>query len=80
VLHVEQRARWLASRLPAWLSVPLRTPALLDAVVVDNQLINIALLTFFNWDGKFLLLSEILADAGLIVGDTAALGLVPGSS
>jgi hypothetical protein len=32
---------------------------LLDGVLVDNQLINIPLLTLFKWDGKFLLPSEI---------------------
>lgn len=32
---------------------------LLDGVLVDNQLINIPLLTLFRWDGKFLLPPEI---------------------
>src|SRR4051812_38729812 len=27
----------------------------LDAVLVDNQLINLPILTLFKWDGKFLL-------------------------
>lgn len=31
----------------------------LDGVLVDNQLINIPLLTLFKWDGKFLLPTEI---------------------
>jgi ribosomal protein S18 acetylase RimI-like enzyme len=34
---------------------------LLDGVLVDNQLINIPLLTLFKWDGKFLLPPEIWA-------------------
>jgi hypothetical protein len=32
---------------------------LLDGVLVDNQLINIPLLTLFKWDGKFRLPAEI---------------------
>jgi hypothetical protein len=32
---------------------------LLDGVLVDNQLINIPLLTLFKWDGKFLLPREV---------------------
>ncbi len=32
---------------------------MLDGVLVDNQLINIPLLTLFKWDGKFLLPPEI---------------------
>ena len=32
---------------------------LLDAVLVDNQLINIPLLTLFKWDGKFAIPMEI---------------------
>ena len=32
---------------------------LLDAVLVDNQLINVPLLTLFKWDGKFPLPMEI---------------------
>jgi hypothetical protein len=32
---------------------------LVDGVLVDNQLINIPLLTLFRWDGKFLLPKEI---------------------
>jgi hypothetical protein len=32
---------------------------LLDGVLVDNQLMNIPLLTLFKWDGKFLIPAEI---------------------
>jgi GNAT superfamily N-acetyltransferase len=39
---------------------------LLDAVLVDNQLINIPLLTLFKWDGKFLLPTEIWDRVGPI--------------
>ena len=40
-------------------TVGTQLAALLDAVLVDNQLINIPLLTLFKWDGKFLLPREI---------------------
>ena len=40
--------------------------SLLDAVLVDNQLINIPLLTLFKWDGKFLLPTEIWERVGPI--------------
>ena len=39
---------------------------LLDGVLVDNQLINIPLLTLFKWDGKFLLPPEIWERVGPI--------------
>lgn len=39
---------------------------LLDGVLVDNQLINIPLLTLFKWDGKFLLPMEIWERVGPI--------------
>src|SRR4051794_16992682 len=39
---------------------------LLDGVLVDNQLINIPLLTLFKWDGKFLLPTAIWERVGPI--------------
>jgi len=39
---------------------------LLDGVLVDNQLINIPLLTLFRWDGKFLIPPEIWERVGPI--------------
>jgi len=39
---------------------------LLDGVLVDNQLINIPLLTLFKWDGKFLIPPEIWKRVGPI--------------
>ncbi len=39
---------------------------LLDGVLVDNQLINIPLLTLFKWDGKVQLPKEIWVRANLI--------------
>ena len=41
------------------LTVGAHLAELLDGVLVDNQLINIPLLTLFKWDGKFLLPPEI---------------------
>jgi len=40
-------------------TVGSRLAELLDGVLVDNQLINIPLLTLFKWDGRFLLPREI---------------------
>jgi hypothetical protein len=39
---------------------------LLDGVLVDNQLLNIPLLTLFKWDGKFRLPTEIWERVGPI--------------
>ncbi len=39
---------------------------LVDGVLVDNQLINIPLLTLFKWDGKFLIPPEIWERVGPI--------------
>jgi hypothetical protein len=40
-------------------TVGLHLAEMLDGVLVDNQLINIPILTLFKWDGKFLLPKEI---------------------
>jgi hypothetical protein len=40
-------------------TVGARLAQLLDGVLVDNQLINVPLLTLFKWDGKFPIPTEI---------------------
>ena len=37
---------------------------LLGGVLVDNQLINIPLLTLFKWDGKFMLIDALTGSPG----------------